>query len=178
MPQATVRHNKLTPNLIVSSVERSLAFYRDVLGFQAGMTVPDQAPFAFASVQSGLVEIFFNAFRFTLGGRVDKFGNLEKAVFSPRITAMYKPLASHSIRVSFNRAFRAPSVINNYLDVGIKAPGADFPLGAVCQLGHLPVKRVQLAAPIDLLLDHPRVEDVRAVAERLVVLGEEQPGQR
>ena len=79
-------------------------------------------------------EIFFNAFRFTLGGRVDKFGNLEKAVFSPRITAMYKPLASHSIRVSFNRAFRAPSVINNYLDVGIKAPGADFPLGAVCQL--------------------------------------------
>src|SRR5438034_508726 len=67
-------------------------------------------------------EIFFNAFRFTLGGRVDKFGNLEKAVFSPRITAMYKPLASHSIRVSFNRAFRAPSVINNYLDVGIKAP--------------------------------------------------------
>src|SRR4051812_22969601 len=61
MPQATVRHNKLTPNLIVSSVERSLAFYRDVLGFQAGMTVPDQAPFAFASVQSGPVEIFFNA---------------------------------------------------------------------------------------------------------------------
>ena len=79
-------------------------------------------------------EIFFNAFRFTLGGRVDKFGNLDKAVFSPRITAMYKPLVSHSIRVSFNRAFRAPSVINNFLDVRIKAPGADFPLGAVCQL--------------------------------------------
>jgi outer membrane receptor protein involved in Fe transport len=79
-------------------------------------------------------EIFFNQFRFTLGGRVDKFGNLEDPVFSPRITAMYKPLVSHSIRVSFNRAFRAPSVINNYLDVGIKAPGADFPLGAVCQL--------------------------------------------
>jgi outer membrane receptor protein involved in Fe transport len=79
-------------------------------------------------------EVFFNQFRFTLGGRVDKFGNLDKAVFSPRITAMYKPLVSHSIRLSFNRAFRAPSVINNYLDVGIKAPGADFPLGAVCQL--------------------------------------------
>jgi len=61
MPQATVRHNKLTPNLVVSNVERSVAFYRDVLGFQAGMTVPNQPPFAFASVQSGPVEIFFNA---------------------------------------------------------------------------------------------------------------------
>ena len=79
-------------------------------------------------------EIFFNQFRFALGGRVDKFGNLKDPVFSPRITAMYKPLASHSIRLSFNRAFRAPSTINNYLDVTIKAPGADFPLGAVCQL--------------------------------------------
>jgi outer membrane receptor protein involved in Fe transport len=79
-------------------------------------------------------EIFFERFRFTIGGRVDKFGNLDDPVFSPRITAMFKPLVSHSIRLSFNRAFRAPSVINNFLDVGIKAPGADFPLGAVCQL--------------------------------------------
>jgi outer membrane receptor protein involved in Fe transport len=79
-------------------------------------------------------EIFFDRFRFTVGGRVDKFGNLDDPVFSPRITAMFKPLVSHSIRLSFNRAFRAPSVINNYLDVRIKAPGADFPLGAVCQL--------------------------------------------
>lgn len=52
---------KLTPNLIVSNVERSLAFYRDVLGFDAGMTVPDAAPFVFASVQSGPIEIFLNA---------------------------------------------------------------------------------------------------------------------
>jgi len=56
MPQ----FNKLTPNLIVASVERSLAFYIDVLGFQRGMTVPDQSPFVFASVSSGAVEIFFN----------------------------------------------------------------------------------------------------------------------
>jgi catechol 2,3-dioxygenase-like lactoylglutathione lyase family enzyme len=53
--------NKLTPNLIVGDVERSLAFYRDVLGFQVGWTVPDAAPYVFASVQSGSVEIFFNA---------------------------------------------------------------------------------------------------------------------
>jgi uncharacterized glyoxalase superfamily protein PhnB len=52
---------KLTPNLIVSSVEQSLAFYCDVLGFSKVMTVPDQPPFVFAIVQTGPVEIFFNA---------------------------------------------------------------------------------------------------------------------
>jgi uncharacterized glyoxalase superfamily protein PhnB len=51
---------KITPNLIVSSVERSLAFYTEVLGFARGMTVPDQSPFVFASVTSGPVEIFLN----------------------------------------------------------------------------------------------------------------------
>jgi lactoylglutathione lyase len=51
---------KLTPNLLVASVERSLAFYVDTLGFSRGMTVPDQSPFAFASVTGGGVEVFFN----------------------------------------------------------------------------------------------------------------------
>lgn len=56
MPQFT----KLTPNLLVASVERSLAFYVDTLGFARGMTVPDESPFAFGSVTGGAVEIFFN----------------------------------------------------------------------------------------------------------------------
>jgi uncharacterized glyoxalase superfamily protein PhnB len=51
---------KLTPNLLVASVERSLAFYVDTLGFERGMTVPDASPFVFASVTSGSIEIFFN----------------------------------------------------------------------------------------------------------------------
>jgi catechol 2,3-dioxygenase-like lactoylglutathione lyase family enzyme len=51
---------KLTPNLLVVSVERSLAFYEDILGFSRGMTVPDASPFAFASVTGGPIEIFFN----------------------------------------------------------------------------------------------------------------------
>ena len=53
-------YSKLTPNLVVANVERSLAFYVDTLGFTRGMTVPDAAPFAFGSVTSGAVEIFFN----------------------------------------------------------------------------------------------------------------------
>jgi lactoylglutathione lyase len=51
---------KLTPNLLVNNVERSLAFYVDTLGFERGMTVPDASPFAFASVVGGPVEIFLN----------------------------------------------------------------------------------------------------------------------
>ena len=51
---------KLTPNLLVASVERSLAFYVDTLGFARGMTVPEASPFAFASVTGGAVEIFLN----------------------------------------------------------------------------------------------------------------------
>lgn len=52
---------KLTPNLVVSSVERSLTFYRDVLGFARTDAVPDESPFVFAGVQSGAVQIFLNA---------------------------------------------------------------------------------------------------------------------
>jgi lactoylglutathione lyase len=51
---------KLTPNLLVASVERSLAFYVDTLGFARGMTVPEQSPFVFASVTGDTIEIFFN----------------------------------------------------------------------------------------------------------------------
>jgi uncharacterized glyoxalase superfamily protein PhnB len=51
---------KLTPNLLVANVERSLAFYVDVLGFARGMSVPEESPYVFASVVSGTVEIFLN----------------------------------------------------------------------------------------------------------------------
>ena len=53
--------NKLTPNLVVSDLQRSLEFYRDVLGFTVGMAVPDNPPHVFAGLQSGAVEIFLNA---------------------------------------------------------------------------------------------------------------------
>ena len=52
--------SKLTPNLLVADVERSLAFYTNVLGFERGFTVPEQSPFVFGSVASGSIEIFFN----------------------------------------------------------------------------------------------------------------------
>jgi lactoylglutathione lyase len=51
---------KLTPNLIVRNVEASLKFYREILGLETAMTVPDESPYVFAGVTNGTVEIFFN----------------------------------------------------------------------------------------------------------------------
>ncbi|HVQ29331.1 MAG TPA: TonB-dependent receptor, partial [Vicinamibacteria bacterium] len=67
-------------------------------------------------------EYFTERFRISVGARVDKFGNLDDAVFSPRVSLMYKPGPRHSIRLSYNRAFRSPSVVNDYLAQDIFAP--------------------------------------------------------
>lgn len=67
-------------------------------------------------------EIFVDPFRFSIGARVDKFGNIDDPVFSPRLTAIYQPTRAHSVRVGFNRAFRSPSTVNNYLDIALVSP--------------------------------------------------------
>src|SRR4030095_10054274 len=65
-------------------------------------------------------EIFLSDhFRWVLGGRVDKFSSIDNAVFSPRTTFMMKPDPAQTFRVSFNRAFRAPSFINNNINTSI-----------------------------------------------------------
>jgi lactoylglutathione lyase len=56
MPQFT----KLTPNLIVDNIDRSLQFYEQVLGLTRGFVVPEQPPFVFASVNGGSIEVFLN----------------------------------------------------------------------------------------------------------------------
>ena len=67
-------------------------------------------------------EIFAGKMRFSLGARIDKFGNIDDPVFSPRLSAMFRPTASQSVRVSFNRAFRSPSTVNNYLEQSLVTP--------------------------------------------------------
>ena len=102
-------------------------------------------------------EIFADRFRFTLGGRVDKFGNLSDPVFSPRLAATYKPTANHAVRVSFNRAFRSPSVTNNYLDINIVVPTDLSGLAPLLP----PAAKPLVAAPFPL--------SVRAVGSRLPI---------
>jgi outer membrane receptor protein involved in Fe transport len=102
-------------------------------------------------------EIFTDRFRFTLGGRIDKFGNLSDPVFSPRLAATYKPAADHAVRVSFNRAFRSPSVTNNYLDIAIVVPQN---LSGLAPL---------LPPPARPLVANPFPLTVRAVGSRLPI---------
>jgi len=101
-------------------------------------------------------EFFLEKFRFTLGGRVDKFGNIDDPVFSPRVTAMYKPAGSHSIRISYNKAFRSPSTVNNYLDQAIFQP---VDLRALGQLN--PALAPLVAQPFPLVVYATGNEDLK-----------------
>jgi len=74
-------------------------------------------------------EIFLSDyFRVSLGGRVDRFDYLDQVVFSPRAALLIKPQQDHTFRLSYNRAYRSPSVINNFLDVTLTEP---IPLGRI-----------------------------------------------
>ena len=70
-----------------------------------------------------------NYFRWTLGARLDRFDYLNDVVFSPRTTFLIKPQDNQTIRLSYNRAYRAPSVINNWLSTVIARPAPLTALG-------------------------------------------------
>lgn len=50
----------VTPNLLVSNIDRSTAFYRDVLGFTVKQTVPEEAPVVFVWLERDSVPVFLN----------------------------------------------------------------------------------------------------------------------
>ena len=91
-------------------------------------------------------EIFLSdRFRWVVGTRVDRFDILDKSVFSPRTTFMFKPRSDHTLRLSFNRAFRAPHFVNSFLDasLGIQIGGGIIPVPTV---GNLDLKEEALTA--------------------------------
>src|SRR5712691_2315149 len=62
-------------------------------------------------------EIFLSErYRWIVGTRMDHFGELKKAVLSPRTAFLIKPRTNHTFRISFNRAFRAPSMVNTFIE--------------------------------------------------------------
>jgi outer membrane receptor protein involved in Fe transport len=72
-------------------------------------------------------------FRWIVGGRVDRFDVLKKAVFSPRTAFLFKPGAKQTFRISYNRAFRAPSFVNTLLETSLVSEidlwtGTPFPV--------------------------------------------------
>jgi catechol 2,3-dioxygenase-like lactoylglutathione lyase family enzyme len=54
------RFQSVTPNLLVRDVQKSTGFYRDILGFTMGETVPEQAPFVFVWMKRDEVSVFLN----------------------------------------------------------------------------------------------------------------------
>ncbi len=71
--------------------------------------------------------------RWLIGARYDDIDPIG-GVTSPRTSLMISPTPAHTLRFSFNRAFRAPSLINNFLDITIinlvnlpVAPGVFLP---------------------------------------------------
>jgi outer membrane receptor protein involved in Fe transport len=59
------------------------------------------------------------------GGRVDKF-DTTKAVFAPRVGLTFSPDAQgkptkQAIHIAYNRAYRAPSLLENFVDVNLPA---------------------------------------------------------
>ncbi len=63
-------------------------------------------------------EIFLSdRWRWIVGTRADRISIFDKIVLSPRTTLIFKPTPTQSLRVSYNRAFRAPSLSDTFLDV-------------------------------------------------------------
>ncbi len=65
-------------------------------------------------------------FRLSLAARADYFSNLDDINLSPRAAFIWTPVDGHSIKLSYSRAFRAPSAIENYLELSII--GGYFPV--------------------------------------------------
>jgi uncharacterized glyoxalase superfamily protein PhnB len=60
---------KLTPNLMVENVNRTIEFYTGVLGVELLTTVPEEGQFDWAMMRRDTVEIMFQA-RSSLGGEI------------------------------------------------------------------------------------------------------------
>ena len=58
-------------------------------------------------------------YRWIVGARIDRFDVLEKAVVSPRTAFLVKPRPNQTFRLSVNRAFRAPSFVNSFLEASL-----------------------------------------------------------
>ena len=95
-------------------------------------------------------EIFLSdRWRWIVGSRADRISVLDRIVLSPRTTLIFKPAPTQAFRVSYNRAFRAPSLSNTFLDTLIGRE-ATFDLRPVFRgfFGALSIPDSALPAPV------------------------------
>lgn len=71
--------------------------------------------------------LFGDHVRWNLGARYDDVEVVD-GIVSPRTSLMFSPNSDHTVRLSYNKAFRAPSVVNNFLGTVIRVPIAPFPI--------------------------------------------------
>ncbi len=121
----------------------------------------------------GQDEIFLSRhFRATVGARVDRFDYLNNLVLSPRAALLIKPQENQTLRVSYNRAYRSPSVINNFLDTTLTEP---LPLGQIdprlAQFGSylIPVRVTGNADLDETVLDAYEIGYTGVIAGRTVL---------
>ena len=96
----------VTPNLVVADVERSMAFYRDVLGFSPFATVPEATPFVFAWMQRDNVNVFLNSAESVkehaalasrpIGGTSTLFNVLEARTVAEGVDAMFASIGGRA----------------------------------------------------------------------------------
>jgi outer membrane receptor protein involved in Fe transport len=65
--------------------------------------------------------------RWLIGGRYDDVDPID-GVFTPRSSLLISPTPNNTFRISYNEAFRTPSVINSYLDATILVQLGAFPI--------------------------------------------------
>jgi outer membrane receptor protein involved in Fe transport len=61
-----------------------------------------------------------------LGGRLDKF-DTTGAVFAPRVGLVVTPTPVHAVRVAYNRAYRAPTLLENFVDIALPTVASTDP---------------------------------------------------
>lgn len=104
--EKTMKFYKVTPNLIVADMEKSLKFYRDVLGFTVSRTVPDKAPFIFAWMKRGESDIFLNQHMPPQPGQPDLFagrqigGTLSMYIAVEGIDELLKTVEGQGVKIA------------------------------------------------------------------------------
>ncbi len=158
-----LRHNRFGVTIAPTAADRN----------EAGVYVQD--------------EIDSDRYRVVLSGRADKFGNIARPFFSPRLAFTWKPRADHSLTLSYNRAFRAPSAVENFLEIDVVQP---VDLGGLAAIGPLlpamvpaelpPAAREQalarLQGQLDLTISQPFPLVVRGVGSDIAFAGVERAG--
>lgn len=75
-PEQEGTMKKITANLMVKDVDKTIAYYRDLLGFKVTMTEPQEEPFQWAMMTNGGAEIMFQS-RASLAGEYEQlFGDI------------------------------------------------------------------------------------------------------